>query len=535
VRELLPVQAYSQKQLSSVSVRMEELTRFVTSPIRRDLATIDQRIEEISGRVRENYATLQRARQLERSVHRLSLSEASLSEQAVNLRSSLDDVNDDDRKVLGDKPKYDAASTAMESWQSAIEQGLTFADSASTAISGLVTNLMEGADFPDSLQGRLSRMRNEASRLLSELASEISSAGQTIRDALDEGSEHARNVADLADSVASFNESYEAVKARSTAHAAKLAELAEIEKQHREVGATLRSQRDELQGLGEPLTEHRRLMHLLFETMDVRSNRIATQCDSLSQDSGGLLRATLEKGRGLDAVSEQLRASVAGSNLRGARIDEFFSRLQGDENPVASWEAAVTEMEGLTHLDDDAVITSEQFPVLARLSFSPADLQRIASKLTADGWLALALTPVADHPRFEYETKQDHYIDFSAASAGQQATALLRILLAQAGPPLIIDQPEDDLDSEVVISVVEQIWDAKRHRQLIFSSHNANLVVNGDAELVVHCDYRVRGEQSRGEVKHQGAIDVPEIRDAITRVMEGGERAFRLRANKYGF
>jgi type III restriction enzyme len=45
----------------------------------------------------------------------------------------------------------------------------------------------------------------------------------------------------------------------------------------------------------------------------------------------------------------------------------------------------------------------------------------------------------------------------------------------------------------------------------------------------------VRGEQSRGEVKHQGAIDVPEIREAITRVMEGGERAFKLRANKYGF
>lgn len=147
----------------------------------------------------------------------------------------------------------------------------------------------------------------------------------------------------------------------------------------------------------------------------------------------------------------------------------------------------------------------------------------------------MALSPVTDHPRFEYQTEENVFIKFASASAGQQATALLRILLAQPGPPLIVDQPEDDLDNEVVQNIVEEIWTAKHHRQLIFASHNANLVVNGDAELVVHCDYRVRGEQSLGEVAGQGAIDLPAIREAITRVMEGGERAFKLRKEKYGF
>jgi chromosome segregation protein len=83
--------------------------------------------------------------------------------------------------------------------------------------------------------------------------------------------------------------------------------------------------------------------------------------------------------------------------------------------------------------------------------------------------------------------------------------------------------------------VTEQVWRAKGKRQLLFSSHNANLVVNGDAELVVCCDYRVAGEQSSGQIKRLGAIDIPEIRNEITAIMEGGEEAFKLRRDKYGF
>lgn len=62
VRALLPIHAYSQKQLSSVAVRVDELTRFITAPIQPDLDEFDRQIAEAAGRLRENYATLQRAR-----------------------------------------------------------------------------------------------------------------------------------------------------------------------------------------------------------------------------------------------------------------------------------------------------------------------------------------------------------------------------------------------------------------------------------------------------------------------------------------
>ncbi len=127
------------------------------------------------------------------------------------------------------------------------------------------------------------------------------------------------------------------------------------------------------------------------------------------------------------------------------------------------------------------------------------------------------------------------YIGFTDASAGQQATALLTVLLNQPGTPLIIDQPEDDVDSKMSPSIVQQIWKAKSSRQLIFASHNANFVVNGDAELVVCCDYVKAGDQTGGQIKAMGAIDNAGIREEITMVTEGGKQAFKLRMEKYGF
>lgn len=101
--------------------------------------------------------------------------------------------------------------------------------------------------------------------------------------------------------------------------------------------------------------------------------------------------------------------------------------------------------------------------------------------------------------------------------------------------PLLIDQPEDDIDNRAIDAIIQNIWNAKKKRQLVFTSHNANLVVNGDAELVICCDYKDASSQTRGIIKAEGAIDTKEIKNEITSVMEGGEKAFRLRKDKYRF
>src|SRR5271165_1386074 len=202
-----------------------------------------------------------------------------------------------------------------------------------------------------------------------------------------------------------------------------------------------------------------------------------------------------------------------------------------------AWNGVLADLEKLAEIDveSESVTPRSGTPFLSATGFSTGDIERVSRALKPETWLVLSLTPIASVPIFEYRARENEYIPFGNASAGQQATALLKTLLNQSGPPLIIDQPEEDLDNPVMLEVVEQLWKAKQKRQIIFASHNANLVVNGDAELVAWCDYRTSGDQSRGTIVGEGAIDVPIVREAIEQIMEGGKAAFNLRREKYGF
>jgi hypothetical protein len=99
---------------------------------------------------------------------------------------------------------------------------------------------------------------------------------------------------------------------------------------------------------------------------------------------------------------------------------------------------------------------------------------------------------------------------------------------------LLIDQPEEDLDNEQIRAIADRIAETKHNRQLVFVSHNANIVVNGDAELVVRFDY-TPSDKTKGIIDRTGSIDFPPIKNIITVVMEGGREAFELRRQKYGF
>lgn len=119
-------------------------------------------------------------------------------------------------------------------------------------------------------------------------------------------------------------------------------------------------------------------------------------------------------------------------------------------------------------------------------------------------------------------------------STGQQCTAILHMLLIQNVDPLVMDQPEDNLDNAFIADrIVTELRKAKTGRQFLFATHNANIPVFGDAEWIGV--FTVDENQGSLGQEAQGSIDVPAIRDQVARILEGGRDAFTQRKEKYEF
>lgn len=118
----------------------------------------------------------------------------------------------------------------------------------------------------------------------------------------------------------------------------------------------------------------------------------------------------------------------------------------------------------------------------------------------------------------------------STASAGQKTTSVLTFILSYGSSPLILDQPEDDLDNRLVYElIVESLKNAKENRQLIVVTHNANVPVNGDAEYIISMDTN----SNKLNILNAGTVDQSVIKKEICDVMEGGEVAFEMRSKRY--
>ncbi len=126
---------------------------------------------------------------------------------------------------------------------------------------------------------------------------------------------------------------------------------------------------------------------------------------------------------------------------------------------------------------------------------------------------------------------ENRYIPSDDLSVGQRCTAIILTLLVESDSPLLIDQPEDDLDNTIIYEgLIKKLWEYKSKRQFIFTSHNANIPVNGDAELIISLG---SPKENKVMIHAVNPLDDPLIRKDILEVMEGGEDAFRKREEKY--
>ena len=157
------------------------------------------------------------------------------------------------------------------------------------------------------------------------------------------------------------------------------------------------------------------------------------------------------------------------------------------------------------------------------------DVPQVISQLLKDRYEVDFLNSV--------KTKEDEIL-FKDMTGGQKAIAMLELVFSfdDEHYPILIDQPEDDLDvSGVATDLVNFVKKHKENRQIIVVSHNGSLVVCADTEEVIVSECKKLSSSTLNFSYNSGAIENPEIRDKIIQVLEGGKEALKQRARKLNF
>ncbi len=275
-------------------------------------------------------------------------------------------------------------------------------------------------------------------------------------------------------------------------------ELTKIEKQIEK----LENDRDKLK---DELTTKR------HEIFNIRK----TQIDKINDALKGRLKIKVRYEEAKDSFNEDLADLLRGSNTSSSAIQKIVNA----PNKVT---------DGL--LFSQYIKKGEQ-TLQEEFNLTPAMSNRILEWFN-DPERLYELETLFPEDKIEIFLKiNEEYKVIDKLSIGQKATALLLLLFAQEDRILVLDQPEEDLDNRFIYEdVVKILREIKGKRQLIIATHNANITVLGDSELILVLD----NKNGRCVIDNRGSIDKEDIKADVKIIMEGGEEAFRIRAEKYG-
>ncbi len=238
--------------------------------------------------------------------------------------------------------------------------------------------------------------------------------------------------------------------------------------------------------------------------------------------------------KAIEEIIEQVNVSIATIRVSLAKatsrtnLDEWIRDFK--ESGITRWwneNPAVT--------DPSVLYTALSEKQLSKLGMSETVATRFVEQMTSDRKYQLRSMRSDDKCLIEARVGSGakDFRTINKLSGGKQISVLLSLLLESSDTsPLVIDQPEDELDkaflAETLLPILRRL---KGKRQIIFATHDANLVVNGDADQVIYLE----ADANSAHVKTQDAIDNAEIRQAVLTVLDGGREAFDLRKRKYGF
>ena len=293
----------------------------------------------------------------------------------------------------------------------------------------------------------------------------------------------------------------------------------------------LRQQIEDLQPLRE---EKARLSQELSQSVSERRNLLADWEDAKAKEYRELRAAARKVSRKL-RNRVRVEVSMAGNReplerlLRevGGNLSAALDRLRSVD------QLSLVDLAQRCHEGKEALITHYSLPAGAaqRIASADSELFMRIEELDLPATTKIELNTAPDGAPATWQTLE-------ALSTGQKATAVLLLLLLESEAPLVVDQPEDDLDNRFISDgVVPIMRQEKRRRQFIFSTHNANIPVLGDAELILGLSASGEGGEGRATIerRHMGSIDSKPVCELVEEILEGGKDAFEMRRSKYGF
>jgi len=286
----------------------------------------------------------------------------------------------------------------------------------------------------------------------------------------------------------------------------------------------LRPLREKKEALKRDLTAHEaQRRKLLAEWEDIKASEyreIESAARKVSRKLKNRVQVEVTMGGNREPLAKLL--AEVGGNLKAA-----LERLQS--------------MDQLSLLDFAQRCREGKEALMQRYALPAGSAERIA-QADMDLFMRIEELDLPATTKIELNTAPDGesptWQTLEALSTGQKATAVLLLLLLESEAPLIVDQPEDDLDNRFITEgVVPTMRQEKRRRQFLFSTHNANIPVLGDAELILGLVASGEGKEGHAKIapEHMGSIDSRPVRELVEEILEGGKDAFEMRRSKYGF
>ena len=511
-QDILPlVEIYGQHEIAQLTRSAVERTRLLDRFLERD-PSLARRKTEIRHSLKETRRSILKVRlELEDLRERLSALPALEETLDQYRKAGLEERLRDRSLLVREEQILNSMTERLEPLHECVENlrqelplDLTFLSEG--ALGGL-----PGKDILGLGNRVLAKLSGELQELADNLRESLGRAGESITEIRASWEERRREV----------QEAYEAILRgleRSAVHGEEFIRLRrKIERLRpldREVSLAERAEAEHLERRRTLLVEWEDLKTAEFQSLNQAAKDVTERLQ-------GRVRVEVVAAGDREPLSDLLREEIGGNLAKTVEILESAPDLSlpdladtcrgGSDAVLAKYGTTPKQAELLANAQEETLMRIEEL-----------DLPNTTE-------IRLNLAPTGQPPSWR---------PLDELSTGQKATAVLLLLLLESDAPLIVDQPEDDLDNRFITDgIVPRMREEKQRRQFIFSTHNANIPVLGDAELILGLTPVGDAEGGRAEVlrEHMGSIDDEQVRELMEDLLEGGKDAFENRRQKYGF